>query len=98
MYRKEMAKTDGMIFVYPNQSNQNFWMKNTYIPLDMVFVQQDWKVAGVLHDVPVLNTEPRKIDKPSLYVIELNSGTAKEQGIKEGSVLQYNDPPPKAKD
>ncbi len=98
MYRKEMPESDGMIFVYPSQAVQSFWMKNTYIPLDMIFIQQDWKVAGVLNDVPVMNTESRSVEKPSTYVIELNAGQAAKHCIKEGSQLIYQDQPPKAKD
>ncbi len=88
MFRKSMAEHEGMIFLSPEERVQTFWMKETYIPLDMIFLDNSHKVVGILHDVPILNETPRKIDKPSRYVIELNGGTAKRFNIVEGSVAK----------
>ena len=85
MYRKEMAADRGMIFVFPEDKIQRFWMKNTYIPLDIIFVDAKWEVVGVVNDVPPLTLEQRAVDTPSRYVIELRAGMAAAQGIKKGS-------------
>lgn len=93
-----MPLSEGMIFVYPAPVNQSFWMKNTYIPLDMIFVGQNWKVAGVLQNVPISNTEPRSVDKDFMYVIELNAGSAKKGGIVAGSKVEFDGEAPKTKE
>ena len=85
MYRKSMPENEGMIFIFPQVQVQSFWMKNTYIPLDMLFLDDDLTVIGILENVPVLNEQPRSVGKPGRYVIELNAGRAKALGIKEGS-------------
>ena len=88
MYRRSLAQDTGMIFVFPEERNHSFWMKNTYIPLDMVFVDKDMKVVGVLSDVPPLNLAPRAVGKPSLYVLEFAAGTMKRYGVGEGATLK----------
>jgi uncharacterized membrane protein (UPF0127 family) len=97
MFVKYMPQNEGMIFVYSEENVQAFWMKETYIPLDMVFVDKNWNVAGVLNNLPILNTEPRRVTKPSMYVIELNAGMAKKYGISEGSKVIFDGTPPKPK-
>lgn len=88
MYRKHLDPTKGMLFVFPDNEIRSFWMKNTYISLDMLFIDEEFRVAGVLTDVPPLNERPRKIDRPSKYVVELAAGTAARHGIVEGSKLR----------
>jgi len=96
MYRRSLAQDAGMIFVFPEERENSFWMKNTYIPLDMVFVGQDMKVVGVLHDVPPLNQLPRTVGKPSMYVLEFAAGTMKRHGVNEGAVFKVSTPLPTA--
>lgn len=88
MYRRSLAEDAGMIFVFPEERNHSFWMKNTYISLDMVFVDKDMKVVGVLSDVPPLNLAPRAVGKPSLYVLEFPAGAMKRHGVGEGATLK----------
>lgn len=87
MFRKQLAETAGMIFLFEKENEHSFWMKNTYIPLDMLFIGANQKVLGVLEDVPPLNEEPRTVGKPSLYVVELKAGTARKFGIAPGSAM-----------
>ena len=87
MYVKDMPATRGMLFLFPEQQQLKFHMKNTYIPLDMIFVDKDKKVVGILHDVPPLNSIKRSVEAPSQYVVEINSGRARELGIVTGSKL-----------
>ncbi len=88
MYRRSLAQDSGMIFVFPDERQNSFWMKNTYIPLDMVFVGKDMRVVGILHDVPPLNQLPRTVGKPSMYVLEFAAGTMKRHGVEEGALLR----------
>lgn len=89
MYVKEMPEQEGALFIFPSMRENSFWMKNTYISLDMLFLDQQHTVLGILENVPVLNTQPRTINQPSQYVIELNAGAAKSSGIVEGSRAVY---------
>jgi len=87
MFRRELAERSGMLFIFPTEEVQSFWMKNTLIPLDMVFVSKDLRVVGVLERVPPLTEDARKVDAPSTYVLEFAGGTMGKFGIKVGSVL-----------
>lgn len=87
MFVKEMPQNHGMLFVFPEEAVQSFWMKNTFISLDMLFIDKNRKVVGILHDVPPLNEKPRKIDKPSRFVLEVNAGVARSLGIDRGSII-----------
>jgi uncharacterized membrane protein (UPF0127 family) len=90
MFRKEgdLAANEGMLFIFPIQKIQSFWMKNTYINLDMIFIDRNKNVVGVLHDVPSGTTDLRSVGEPSLYVLELLGGEARKAGIERGWTMQ----------
>ena len=87
MYRKSMDAQSGMLFIFEDERPRNFWMKNTYLPLDMIFIGSDLLVVKVIHNAEPLTTSPRSSEKPAKYVVELNAGKAAEWGISEGSKL-----------
>lgn len=84
MFRQSMQDDWGMIFVYPNDGFRSFWMQNTYIPLDMVFIDTRGFVVGVVHNAEPLTRSSRNVEGDSRYVLELNAGTAARLGIKRG--------------
>ena len=84
MYRTEMAPDHGMLFRMPNREEQIFWMRNTCISLDMIFLDDDGTVVGVLDRVPILNELPRTVRRPSRYVLEVNAGWAAAHGVRAG--------------
>lgn len=88
MYRRSLPQNAGMIFIFPEERENTFWMKNTYIPLDMVFVDKAMKVVGILEDVPPLNEAPRSVGRLSMYVLEFSAGTMKKLGVAPGSTLK----------
>jgi uncharacterized membrane protein (UPF0127 family) len=88
MYRKSLAENHGMIFIYPEMQTADFWMKDTYIPLDMIFIDNNFKVVGILKDVPVNNEKKRSVGAQSQYVVELSAGASKKNGIAAGAVLR----------
>ena len=90
MFRKSMDADKGMLFIFPEEQENSFYMKNTYISLDMIFVGADRKVVGILDSVPVLNEQSRTVGKPSLYVIELVAGAARAAGITEGTEVVFD--------
>lgn len=88
MYRKKMEETYGMLFVFPDSEPRNFWMKNTYISLDIIYLGPELRVDSVVHNATPLSTKRRASEGPAKYVVEVRSGLAKKWGIKKGSVLK----------
>ena len=87
MFRDSMADDHGMIFVFTEDQPQKFWMKNTRIPLDIVFVESGGKIVSIRRmEAYVKKGTPS--DKPAKYAIELNGGQADAAGMKTGDTLQ----------
>lgn len=83
MYRKSMPANHGMIFVFPWADVRAFWMRNTLIPLDIVYLDDEATVLNVEPMVPLDESSVRS-DGKARYAIELNAGTAKRVGIRRG--------------
>ena len=94
MHRKSMAADHGMIFVFPDERERSFWMKNTNIPLDIVYADAAGKVVSVKQMKP-LDESPVPSDGPAKYAVELNAGAAQRAGVKAGDVLEV---PPEARE
>lgn len=88
MFRTAMPEAHGMLFDLHSKKIQTFWMHNTCIPLDMLFVDDDGLIVGILEEVPVLNDEERSVECPSRYVLEVNAGFTRKFGIKAGQRLK----------
>ncbi len=89
MCRTHMAPGFGMWFIEKTQKPHNFWMKNTLIPLDMVFVNEDWMVVGVVENAEPKSLQSRGVLEASRYVLELPAGGAAEYAIKVGSRVRF---------
>jgi uncharacterized membrane protein (UPF0127 family) len=87
MFRTKLGKNEGMIFVWKRESIRRFWMRNTCIPLDMLFVALDGTIVGILEQVPTLNERPRQVRCPAAYVLEVNAGWTRRHGVKPGMKL-----------
>jgi uncharacterized membrane protein (UPF0127 family) len=83
MYRKQMAEDHGMLFRLDRREHV-FWMHNTCIPLDMLFIDDDGLVVGIVENVPTLNDEHRTVGCPSSWVLETNAGWSRRHGVKAG--------------
>ncbi len=90
MYRKYLAPDDGMLFLMGDEDVHHFWMKNTFIPLDILFIGRDLRVAGILHDMKPQDTASKGVGKPSLYVLEVNAGWSKTHGVGPGTVVRFD--------
>ena len=84
MYRKAMGEDEGMLFYIDEKRIQTFWMHNTCIPLDMLFIDDDGTLVGVVESAPVLDDGARQVDCPSRYVLEVNAGWTRRHGVKPG--------------
>lgn len=93
MHRQHLAPDRGMIFVFGGDRIRSFWMKNTLIPLDMLFVTKDLVVAGVERDTVPLSLESRSIGIPTRYVIEVNGGWTAKNGVDAGTKIRLEEMP-----
>jgi len=84
MYRRKLAADAGMVFVYPDERDVAMWMKNTFIPLDMLFVKADGTILSIRERAVPLSEETIPSKGPVSVVIELNGGTVSRLGIKPG--------------
>jgi uncharacterized membrane protein (UPF0127 family) len=93
MDRTEMAADHGMLFVFQDDAPRAFWMKNTKIPLDMLFFDADRRLVSVQHDVPPCTADPcpaYSSGAPARYVLELNGGQARKLGLAPGDEMQIH--------
>lgn len=88
-YRRELADDRGMIFIFPVESQQSFWMKNTPIPLDMIFINRDHKIVGIIEQTTPFSLDPRSVATPSRYVLEIKGALAKRHGIQAGDSVRF---------
>ena len=89
-YRKELANDRGMIFLFPAEGHQSFWMKNTPLPLDMIFIDSERKIVGIVEQTTPFSLDSRSVPAPSQFVLEINGGLAKRHGIRAGDSVQFD--------
>ena len=89
MYRRSLAEGRGMLFVFDADGNQSFWMKNTLIPLDLLFIARDGTVVGIHANATPLSTANIAVGKPSRYVLEVPGGWAARHGISAGARVDF---------
>jgi uncharacterized membrane protein (UPF0127 family) len=88
-YRHRLDNARGMIFLFPSEAPQSFWMKNTPIPLDMIFIDRQRKVVGIVEQAVPYSLESRSVGVASQYVLEINGGLARRHGIKPGDRVHF---------
>ena len=84
MFRRKLPDDQGMIFDFEDSAPRQFWMRNTCIPLDMLFIAADGRITGVLEQVPPLDESPRGVPCPVSHVLEVNAGWTRAHGIRPG--------------
>ena len=87
MYVKEMPVDTGMLFEYHEDTYPSMWMKNTYIPLDAIFIDSNAKVVHIERNMKPHSKETRKSPKLCKYALEINGGLADSMGIKVGHLI-----------
>ena len=98
MYRQHLDQNAGMLFVFKQPQHLTFWMKNTEIPLDMIFAGADGTVAGIIANAEPFSERQLSVEGDSQYVLEVNSGFAQRRGIKAGDRLEFLGFAPRAND
>jgi len=94
MFRDHLAPDAGMLFFFASEGEYPFWMKNTRIPLDMIWIDSGRRVAAVKFEVPPCGADPCPSYPPNAqarYVLEVAGGVARQHGIKAGDVLRFEE-------
>jgi uncharacterized protein len=93
MFRDELPADHGMLFIHDEQDPQAYWMKNTRIPLDILYFDNDRKLVSQQRDVPPCSAgdqcPPYPSEAPARYVLELNAGDAKRLSLKNGVEMHF---------
>lgn len=90
MHRKSMSFNKGMLFIFPNNEERSFWMKNTIIPLDIIYINSDLEIVSIKDHTTPFSTDSVPSDgKAAQYVVEVNAGFAGKYGIKEGDSIDF---------
>lgn len=89
MHRQSMATSAGMLFIYPSEQTASFWMRNTLIPLDMIFVDERGVVQHIHHEARPLDETPIFGGDNILAVLEINGGLSRRLGIVPGSQMRH---------
>jgi len=89
MFRNKLAADAGMLFIYAQPQRIAMWMKNTLIPLDMIFIGADGRIVNVAERAVPQSTAPIYSDGVAVAVLEVNGGTAARLGIKSGDTVLY---------
>ena len=94
MFRDSMAIDHGMLFIHDRQEPQSYWMKNTHIPLDILFFDNAHKLVAQQRDVPPCTLgdacPPYPSNAPARYVLELNAGQAAQLKLQDGTDLKFS--------
>ena len=93
MFRQSLGADEGMLFVFEQQSVHTFWMKNTLIPLDMLFIDKDRRVVGIVENAEPQTETGRSVGKPAQYVLEIGGGLSGKLGIRAGQVVEFQGVP-----
>lgn len=91
MFREKLDENSGMLFVFDEEGNRTFWMKNTMISLDMIFIDKNFRIIDIKNAVPC-DAEPcvlYKSSMPALYVLEVNSNFSAKNNVKVGDKIIF---------
>ena len=89
MYRDSMKDSQGMLFLFDREEPLSFWMKNTRLPLDIIFIDNDKRVVSIAKNCKPYSLDPRESEKPARYVLELNGGLCERVGIVPGCRVEW---------
>ena len=89
MNRKSLGKEDGMLFIFEEPGYHGFWMKNTFIPLSIAFIDREGKIVAIT-DMKPLTLSTHNPPRPILYALEMNQGWFASKGIKVGDIVRFS--------
>lgn len=90
MYRNELPASAGMLFVFPGERPRSFWMKNTPLPLDIVYIGADLRIVHIAERTTPYSTAPLPSLRPAKFVLEVNAGFCAEREIRVGDRVELH--------
>ena len=93
MYRDRLGDDEGMLFLFEEMGPLSFWMKNTWIPLDMLFIDDDLTVVGIVENAEPMTTTPRSPGGHSRFVLEVKGGLSPQLGMAAGQKVRFEGVP-----
>ncbi len=90
MNRSVMSSDQGMVFIMESNVQQSFWMKNTILSLDIIYVGQDKKIVSIQANTIPFSEAPLPSTGPALYVVEVNAGFSKSYNLKTGDSIEFS--------
>ena len=92
MWRTSVPVGTGMLFIFPREEVHPFWMRNTLVPLDMLFLDHTGQVVGIIAQAEPQTLDNRDVGKPSVYVLEVAGGWTEKVGVVPGSRVEFIGP------
>ncbi|MEM5565211.1 DUF192 domain-containing protein [Psychroserpens sp. AS72] len=89
MYRKSMHKNQGMLFIFPNVDYRSFYMKNTEISLDIIFIAEDKTIVSIQKNAQPMNETSLPSEAPAKYVLEVNAGMSDAWSLAKGDRIEF---------
>jgi len=89
MFRENMDTNQGMLFIFPKEEEQAFYMKNTIMPLDIIFITSQHQIVKIYKHTTPYSEKDLPSNKPILYVVEVNAGFSDRFGVKEGQYIDF---------
>jgi hypothetical protein len=93
MDRPSLPDGAGMLFLFDETAEHPFWMKDTLVPLDMIFVDEEGRIVGIVESAAPGTLAARTVGAPSRYVLEVNGGWARARGVRAGDRVRFEDVP-----
>lgn len=88
-YRDKLGDDQGMLFLFPDEKVQTFWMKNTPLSLDLIFISSHRRVVGIIHEAAPFSTASLSVLVPSQFVLEVRGGLARRKIIEVGDAVRF---------
>ncbi|HWP60551.1 MAG TPA: DUF192 domain-containing protein [Candidatus Acidoferrales bacterium] len=89
MYRNDLGEAEGMLFLFPAAERQTFWMKNTPLSLDLIFIGSDFRIVGIVARATPFSTAALSVPAPSQFVLEVRGGFSERHGVKAGDRVRF---------
>lgn len=90
MYRESLGEDQGMLFIYPQERPRSFYMKNTHIPLDLIFYSKDSIVVSYHENAVPMDESPIPSNAPAQFILEVNAGKVEEWNIETGDKMRFS--------
>jgi len=90
MYRRDLPESHGMLFLFPREEPLSFWMKNTPLPLDIIFINAAHTIVSIAANTKPFSEKPHPSDGPAQFVLEVNGGFCQRHGVAVSDRVEFS--------